>query len=71
MTAYKTILEETLKITPDRAILVESYLRLQYGTLDNLSRADFQREYAIGGISDAIDADVDQAIRLAQSFGLK
>ena len=71
MSAYQTILAETLKITPERAVLVEAYLRLQYSTLGHLSRADFRREYTRGGISATIDADVEQAIGLAKSFGLQ
>ena len=71
MSAYQTILAETLKITPERAVLVEAYLRLQYSTLGHLSRADFLSEYTRGGISATIDADVEQAIGLAKSFGLQ
>jgi len=66
---YQTILAETLQITPSRAVLVEAYLRLQYGSLGNLSRDDFRREYK-AGISAAIDADPAEAAALAQSFGL-
>ena len=62
---------DTLKITPQRAVLVEAYLRLQYSTLGHLSRIDFRREYTKGGISDAIDADPEEAIALAKSFGLQ
>ena len=66
---YQTILAETLQITPSRAVLVEGYLRLQYGSLSNLSREDFRREYR-AGISDAIDAAPAEAAVLARSFGL-
>ena len=56
----------------DRALneVVEAYLRLQYSTLDHLSRADFRHEYTKGGIGATIDAAPEQAVRLAQSFGL-
>ena len=70
MNNYQALLVKTLKITPQRAVLVEGYLRLQHGTLDHLSCADFGREYKRGGISAAIDADPEGAIELAQSFGL-
>lgn len=68
--AYEQVLADTLKIAPERAALVEGYLRLQYKTLDHLSRADFRREYTKGGISAAIDADPAAAVQLARSFGL-
>lgn len=67
---YTVTIAETLKVTKDRARLVEAYLRLQYGTLDALSRMDFCREYRRGGISAAIDADVNGAIRLADSYAI-
>jgi hypothetical protein len=65
-----SVIAETLKITPERARLVEAFLRLQYSTLDALSRADIRREYRSGGICGAIDADIHQALRLADSYGL-
>lgn len=68
--AYQTVIAETLKIAPARARLVEGYLRLQYGTLSHLSREDITHEYCRRGISTAIDADVDGAIKLAASYGL-
>ena len=71
MSAYQAVLAETLKITPDRALLVEAYLRLQYSTLDHLSRADFRQEYKRGGICTAIDADPAGAVLLAKSYNLK
>lgn len=67
---YGRVLAETLKITTERARLVEAYLRLQFGTLSHLSREDFRHEYTDGGISDTIDADTRQAIALAESFGI-
>ena len=67
---YARVLAETLKITPERARLVEAYLRLAYKTLDHLSRSDFRHEYTKRGISDAIDADPAQAEALAKSYGL-
>lgn len=70
-TRYQTIIADILKITPQRAVLVEAYLRLQYGTLDHLSRAAIWHEYTHGGISATIDADPDQAVRLARSIGLE
>ncbi len=68
-TMYTEIIQRTLSVTAERARLVEAYLRLQYGTLDRLSRADIRREYR-HGISGAIDADVEGSIRLAESYGL-
>ena len=47
---------------------VEAYLRLQYGTLDALSRDMIRREAR--SIIGAIDADPAMAERLAQSYGL-
>ena len=70
MTTYTQTISQTLKITPQRARLVEAYLRLQYSTLDHLSRLDFVREYHNGGISKAIDANIDGAIQLADSFAI-
>ena len=67
---YQELIASTLKITKERAILVEAYLRLQYGALDSLSRIDIRREYRTG-ISEAIDADVESALKLAETFGLK
>lgn len=71
MSAYSNVIAETLKISNERAVLVEAYLRLQYSTLGHLSRADFRHEYTRGGISATIDADLGQALRLAKSFGLQ
>ena len=68
---YNQIIRETLKVTPQRARLVEGYLRLQYSTLDHLSRVDIRREYTRGGIGATIDADVKAAIRLADSYGCR
>lgn len=65
----KTI-AETLKISQERAVLVEAYLRLQYGTIGQLSRVDIVREYRSGGISATIDADLPAALQLAKSYGL-
>ena len=69
MAMYNDIIRDTLHVNANRASLVEAYLRLQYGTLDALSRVDIRREYSTNGISDAIDADVEGAIRLAKSYG--
>lgn len=69
MSAYQQVLADTLKISPQRAVLVEAYLRLQYSTLGHLSRADFRHEYT-RGISDTIDADPESARALAASYGL-
>jgi GNAT superfamily N-acetyltransferase len=68
---YNSIIRDTLKVTPERARLVEAYLRLQYSTLDHLSRVDIRREYRSGGIGATIDADVEAAIRLADSYGCR
>ena len=69
MAHSSSMIAETLKISPERATLVEAYLRLEHGTLDHLSRVDVRREYA-RGISATIDANLEQAIALARSFGL-
>jgi hypothetical protein len=69
---YSKLISDILMITPQRASLVEGYLRLQFGTLSALSHVDIRREYHSGGansISAVIDADVESAIRLAKSFG--
>lgn len=66
----KTI-ADILKIGQERAVLVEAHLRLQYGTIGQLSRADIQREYRSGGISATIDANPTAAVELAESFGLR
>lgn len=71
MSPYSNVIADTLKISAERAVLVESFLRLQYSTLGHLSRADFRHEYTRGGISAAIDADPKGAIALAKSFGLQ
>ena len=47
---------------------VEAYLRLQWGTLDHLSRNDF--EDAIPEIVETIRANPRQAEQLADSYGL-
>lgn len=47
---------------------IEAAMRLQYSTLDHLSRTDFHREVAIGIQMCAVDADAME--RLAQSYGL-
>jgi hypothetical protein len=66
---YRDVIVRTCRVTPQRATLVEAWLLLQHGTLDHLSRVEIKRAYD-RGISQAIDADVEQSIRLAQSFGL-
>jgi hypothetical protein len=44
-------------------------MRIQYGTLDHLSRDDFKREVAI--CKECIDAaGLEQAERCSKSFGL-
>ena len=68
--SYNDIIRSTLKITPERARLVEAYLRMEYGTLNHLSARDIRRNYYHGGISYAIDANLDGALKLAESFGL-
>ena len=70
MSMYQKVLSETLSVSPERALLVEGYLRLQYGTLDHLSMEDFRREYTSGGISRSIDEDPALAADLAKSYGL-
>lgn len=71
MSPYATVIAETLEVSSARAVLVEAYLRLQYGTLGNLSRVDIQREYGADGIGATIDAAPDRAVTLAASYGLK
>lgn len=48
---------------------IEGYMRLQYGTLDHLSAADFRREVSVC-IQCINEAGRDMAERNAQSFGL-
>lgn len=69
-TGYNALIADTLKITPERARLVEAYLRLDHGTLDALSPDDITREYFHGGITTAIDANPKGARALADSYGL-
>ena len=48
---------------------VEGYMRLQYGTLDHLDAATFDREVKIG--IECVDADgIDNAESNAQSYAL-
>lgn len=68
---YNQIISEVLNVTPARARLVEAFLRLQYGTLDALSRDRILSEYTAGGISEAIDEDAALVERLADSYGLR
>lgn len=67
---YQQIIATTLQIAPARARLVEGYLRLQYKTLDHLSREDIRREYVEGGIAATIDDDPAMADRLASTYSL-
>lgn len=48
---------------------VEAFMRLQYGTLDHLSRAEFRRETAIG-VGCVDEGGEDGAESLAASYGL-
>lgn len=64
-----SMIAQTLHITPQRASLVEAYLRLEYGTLDAISRAQIRMAY-INWIQQDIDADVTAAMKLAESFGV-
>lgn len=67
---YTEMLARLLHIEPEKARLVEAYLRLQYKTLDALSATDFLREYYKGGIMLAIKDDPEGSEALAQSYGL-
>lgn len=66
---YNDLIAQTLHITPQRASLVEAYLRLDYGALDSMSRLDIRRAYMFN-IRATIDADVNAAMKLAESFGV-
>jgi len=48
---------------------IEAYMRIQYGTLDHLSRDDFKREVVICKQCTGA-AGAEQAERCAKSFGL-
>lgn len=48
---------------------VEAYMRLEFGTLDALSTAQFQK--ACLDAADCVAADPAQAVALADSFGLR
>lgn len=66
---YNDTIAQTLHITPQRASLVEAFLRLEHGTLDSLSRADIRMAY-VNWIQQDIDADVNAAMKLAETFGV-
>ena len=72
MTKYNSLIAKTLKITPQRASLVEGYLRLKHGgTLDSISAAAIRRAYqGRKGIGAQIDADWQAAVKLADSYGV-
>lgn len=69
MSTYNARICAALGITPERARLVEGFLRLERRGLDSLNDNAIRREYACG-ISEAIDSDPAVAERLAASFGL-
>ena len=70
MSGYARLIEDDLKTIGRHDVdprHVEAYLRLEYRSLDSLSRGDFLIETK--GIVGAIDVDPIQAEQLAQSFG--
>lgn len=69
MSTYNARICAALGITPERARLVEGFLRLEWRGLDSLSAEGIRHEYE-AGICEAIDSDPAVAERLAASFGL-
>jgi len=66
MTAYTKIIKENSNYNPRH---IEGFIRLQYGTLDHLSREEFKQEIMIAETS--IDnAGLKESEELAISFGL-
>ena len=57
-----------LGVSPERARLVNGFLRCEYRTLDHLSAQQIRTAYV--EIAECIDADPVMADRLAASYGL-
>ena len=72
--SYNRTIQTLCGVDEKTARHIEAYLRLQYGTLDALSRERIVFEYENGGsegsIKEAIQLDPDGAEQLAQDFGL-
>jgi len=67
MTYYQQIIQSIDSTYDSRWI--EGFMRLQYGTLSHLSKADFQREVALFK-SEFTPEDADLWESNAQSYGL-
>ncbi len=65
---YQRMIIKLLGCTPTDARLVEGFMRLECGTLDNLSPDKFKHEALMGYTCMTVDRPEAEA--LAQSFGL-
>lgn len=72
--SYNQTIQEVCGVDANTARMVEAYLRLQYSTLDSLTRYQMRFEYLNGGahgsIKQAIELDRNGSMELAESFGL-
>jgi hypothetical protein len=66
MSGYAELIQRTEPTLDPRH--VEAYMRLQYGTLDHLDRATFEREVRVA--ADCVRFDAQGAEDLARSYGL-
>lgn len=66
---YRKLIIELSKCTTEEARLVEGYMRLEFGTLDHLTRAQFKKAAKEG--YKMVCLDPDEAELLAQSYGLR
>lgn len=69
--SYKTIIVEimsemkkTFTVSPE---IVEAYMRLQYGTLNHLSREEFEKEIILA--QGCFELDPEGSQELAQIYG--
>jgi len=65
---YQKQIAKVLGCTNVEARLVEGFMRLEYGTLDNLSPQKFKSEAKIGYA--CVQVDPEAAKELATSYGL-
>ena len=68
MISYQQQIANLLECALADARLVESFMRLEYGTLDNLSPQKFKSEAKIGYA--CVQVDPEAAKELATSYGL-
>jgi hypothetical protein len=65
---YQRLIVDAIGCAPSEARHVEAYMRLELGTLDHLSRVEFDQVAAIG--FECMKADPEASESLARSFGL-